>query len=268
MQRQIDLQDLLWKNISVLPYFRGFLRAIEGRFFQGLSIEGEILDLGCGDGHFSATTFPHNIIKGIDPSFKSLGLAKNHNFYSGLVCSKGDRLPFAKASFKTVISNSVLEHIPDVDSVINEAVRVLEDSGRLVITVPNSNFTQNLSLACFFDRLRLTGLASGYRKFFNWISRHYHPDPSNMWVDRLIDKKLSIVKTWNYFPSNYLRILEWGHYFGLPFWVNNQLFGRWILVQSKSNWLLRKIYFWLYPYFSTMAQGSEGAYTFIIAEKH
>ncbi len=249
MQRQIDIQDLLWQNISALPYFRGFLRAIEGKYFQDLQIEGEILDLGCGDGHFSATTFPNSVIKGIDPSFYSLGLAKHTNYYSGLICSSGDHLPFANASFKTIISNSVLEHIPDVDSVVEEVMRVLKPSGKLFITVPNSNFTQNLSIARLFDRMQLKGFAKGYRKFFNWISRHYHPDPSNVWLDRLIKKNLTILKTWNYFPPNYFKILEWGHYFGFPSWIYKKLLGRWVINPNKNNYFIKKDLFLVVPLF-------------------
>ena len=58
MNNNIDTQDLLWQNISELPYFRGFLRSIEGKYFRELNLEGQVLDLGCGDGHFCAKTLP------------------------------------------------------------------------------------------------------------------------------------------------------------------------------------------------------------------
>ncbi len=264
---QIDTQDLLWQNISELPYFRGFLRSIEGKYFRELSIEGQVLDLGCGDGHFSARTFPNTRIQGIDPSYKSILFAKNLNYYSGLVCTVGNSLPFKKSSYKTIISNSVLEHIPDVDSVINEVVRVLQPGGKFIISVPNSNFTKNLSIALFFDRLGIKGIANSYRRFFNWISRHYHPDSAEIWLDRLKMQDLTVIKYWNYFPPKYLRILEWGHYFGFPSWLNFKLFGRWVLNPSKANFLLKRIYSWLFPYYDGEQKSLNGAYTFIVAEK-
>ena len=263
----IDTQDLLWQNISELPYFRGFLRSIEGSFFRELDLQGDILDLGCGDGHFTSKTLPGSSVQGIDPAFFSLKAAKKLDYFSGLICSNGDDLPFQRSFFQTIISNSVLEHIPDVDSVINETARILKKGGKFIISVPNSNFTENLSIALFFERLNLKWIADNYRKMFNWISRHHHPDPKEIWLDRLRDQGFIIKSEWNYFPPEYLKILEWGHFFGLPTWVNFKLFGRWILNPSTSNFFLKRIYFWLYPFFIGDSKSPNGAYTFIVAEK-
>ncbi len=267
IKNKIDTQDLLWQNISELPYFRGFLRSIEGRYFRELDLQGEILDLGCGDGHFTVKTLPGSRVQGIDPALNSLRAAERLNYFSGLICSNGDYLPFQSASFDTIISNSVLEHIPDVDSVILEAARVLKRGGKFIISVPNSNFTKNLSIALFFERLGLNQIANRYRRMFNWISRHHHPDPEEIWLDRLRDRGFINKSAWNYFPPEYLKILEWGHFFGLPTWINFKLFGRWILNSSSSNFFLKRIYFWLHPYFSGESKSENGAYTFIIAEK-
>jgi ubiquinone/menaquinone biosynthesis C-methylase UbiE len=267
MHKPIDTQDLLWKNISVLPYFRGFLRSIEGKYFRELQIENPVLDLGCGDGHFSAQTFTNNRLQGIDPSYKSLLSAKSYIYYSGLICAKGNYLPFKNHNFKNIISNSVLEHIPDVDSVICEVARVLQRHGKFMITVPNSNFTKNLSVALFFEKFRLRFFANIYRRFFNCISRHQHPDPTDQWLERLKKQGFVIIDYWNYFPPSSLKILEWGHYFGLPFWLNLKIFGRFILNPNKSNYLLRQIYFWLYPKYEREQKSLNGAYTFIVAEK-
>jgi len=263
----IDTHDLLWQNISGLPYFRGFLRSIEGKYFRELDLQGEILDLGCGDGHFTSTTLPGLNVQGIDPAFFSLKAAKKLGYFSGLICSKGNQIPFHESSFNTIISNSVLEHIPDVDSVIHEIARLLKGGGKFIISVPNSNFTENLSIALFFDRLKLTRFADNYRKLFNWISRHHHPDPEEVWLDRFRKNGFSIKGKWNYFPPEYLKILEWGHFFGLPTLVNFKLFGRWILNPSTSNILLKRIYWWLHPYFIGETKSENGAYTFIVAEK-
>ena len=267
IKKNIDTQDLLWQNISELPYFRGFLRSIEGRFFRELNLQGEILDLGCGDGHFTSKTLPGSKVQGIDPAFYSLKAAKKLDYFSGLICSIGNKLPYQESIFDTIISNSVLEHIPDVDSVIHEAASVLKRGGKFIISVPNSNFTKNLSIALFFERLRLIWIAENYRRLFNWISRHHHPDPEKIWLDRLKVQGFVIKDAWNYFPPEYLKILELGHFFGLPTWLNFKLFGRWILNPSTANILLRIIYFWLYPYFVGESKSANGAYTFIIAEK-
>lgn len=267
MNSQIDTQDLLWQNISELPYFRGFLRSVEGKYFREIQIEDKVLDLGCGDGHFSARTFSNKQMQGIDPSFKSLLSAKNYNSSLRLICCEGNHLPYKNNSYKTIISNSVLEHIPDVDSVICEVARVLDHEGKFILSVPNSNFTMNLSIAKFLDKLGVKLIANGYRRFFNWISRHYHPDPTEQWLNRIRKQGLEIKNYWNYFPPASLRILELGHYFGLPAWLNSKIFGRWVLNPKKSNYLLKRIYYWLYPYYQRDQKSLNGAYTFIVAEK-
>lgn len=260
-------EDLLWKNISELPYFRGFLRAVEGRFYREFEITGPVLDLGCGDGHFSESTFKENRFVGIDPSFDTLQQALGKKVFSILVQGMGSYLPFQPKYFETVISNSVLEHIPDVDTVISEGVRVLKPGGMFIIAVPNDNFTDNLSAAKFFEKIGFRSVANLYRKLFNRISRHHHTDSPERWADRFKKKGLEIIKMWNYFPPVSLRILEFGHFFGLPSWFNKQIFGRWVLFSSKKNIYRRAIYKRILANFRKDQISENGAYTFILARK-
>ena len=118
--------DLFWKNISTLPYFRGFLRAVEGRFFQELDLSVPILDLGNGDGHFTSVTFSKPINIGVDPEFKELLDARYRKSCESHVCGEGNALPFQDGYFFSVMSNSVLEHIKDLDPVLEEVFRTLQ----------------------------------------------------------------------------------------------------------------------------------------------
>ncbi|MFX6965391.1 methyltransferase domain-containing protein, partial [Acinetobacter baumannii] len=43
-------------------------------------------------------------------------------------------------SYETIISNSVLEHIPDLIPVLKEARRLLADGGTFYVTVPSDRF--------------------------------------------------------------------------------------------------------------------------------
>jgi SAM-dependent methyltransferase len=257
--------QLLKDNLAELPYFRGFLRAVEGRYYQHFPLKQPVLDMGCGDGHFAARTFQEKIDFGFDPAFISLEEAKSFDAYNLLLMGRGDRLPFRSGEFSTVVSNSVLEHIPDVDAVLMDIRRILKPSGRLLMTVPNDHFTSNLSIARFFDRIHLKGLAQLYRQFFNKISRHYHPDSAECWKARLEGAGFQIVKTWNYFPPSSLKILEWGHYFGLPNWVNKKIFGKWVLF--PNSWYVKLVYRWLYSHYARVQEDPQGAYSFFIAEK-
>ncbi len=261
--------EILWKNISELPYFRGFLRAVEGGFYQNIEVKEPILDLGCGDGHFSSVTFHHWGFKliGVDVNIKNLLEAKQYEIYSHLICARGDQLPFRNTFFRTIISNSVLEHIQNVNAVILEANRVMGLGSKLIICVPNDYFTKNLSIAKFFDSIYLKHPANWYRKLFNKISRHYHPDSLDMWLERLQGAGFKINDFWNYFTQESLAILEWGHYFGFPTLINKKLFGRWILFQNNKNPILRRIYKWLENHIEKDQKAIDGAYSFIISTK-
>ena len=61
------LDQILWRHISSLPYFRGFLRAVEDRFLQEIPLTEPQLDLGSGDGHFASVAFNRKPDFGLDP---------------------------------------------------------------------------------------------------------------------------------------------------------------------------------------------------------
>jgi 2-polyprenyl-3-methyl-5-hydroxy-6-metoxy-1,4-benzoquinol methylase len=260
-----DPETLLWKNISELPYFRGLLRAVEGCFYQDIPLEEPILDLGCGDGHFVTVTFDRQINIGLDPWFPPLQKAEKTKAYRSCINAVGCEMPFENEYFSTLISNSVLEHIEDVDAVLEDSWRVLKPRGRLIICVPNDSFTSNLSLARFFEGIHLQRLARTYRNFFNRISRHKHCDSPEEWVNRLRSHGFQVKKWWKYFSPRALAVLEWGHYFGLPSLICNFLFKRWILVPAKWNLFIALGI--VSKSFHEDPVEPQGAYTFFIAEK-
>ena len=257
--------DLLWKNISELPYFRGFLRAIEARFYQSLTMQKPVLDVGCGDGHFGKITFVEDINVGVDPQFSSLLEAKKSDKYLLLVCAGGTRLPFSTGYFGSAFSNSVLEHIKPVDEVIQDIFRILKEKGIFIVTAPNNHFVNNLSVAQQLEKLNLNRLASGYKYLFNLISRHFHTDTYEIWLNRFLDKGFMLVKGWNYFSEKALKILEWGHIFGIPSWIAKKIFGKWVLVNRR--WNLYPLFKYLKKHYLFDQKCADGAYSFFVLEK-
>jgi SAM-dependent methyltransferase len=258
-------QDHLWRQISSLPYFRGFLRAVEARFYENIDLPAPTLDLGCGDGHFASLTFPRKLDVGIDPWEGPLRQAERSGAYVKLVNGSGDTIPYADGYFASAISNSVLEHIPDIDPVIHEISRVLKSEAPFIFCVPNHQFLANLSIASFLQKLGLKRLANGYRNFFNKISRHHHCDDPATWQKRLEENGLELVDWWHYFSPRAFHVLEWGHYFGLPSLVINKLFGRWIIAPYK--WNLFPVEKLTRPLYNEDSIQSFGSYTFYIARK-
>ncbi len=260
-----DQKDYLWIQIRELPYFRGLLRSVEAKFYQDLEVKAPILDLGCGDGHFASRTFDFQIDVGIDPWKGPLYEAAKTGAYRNVIRCEGADIPFPDRYFQTIISNSVLEHIPEVDAVVIEAGRVIKPGGTFIFCVPNHQFLSNLSVSNFFDRIHIHFLANAYRSFFNKISRHHHCDSPEVWQKRLDQAGFELIRYWHYFSPGAFHTLEWGHYFGLPSLICHFLTGKWILFPTKWNlWLTEKI---CRRWYEEDAEQPDGAYTFYIARK-
>ena len=155
-------------------------------------------------------------------------------------------MPFPDNYFATAISNSVLEHIPDIQAVLNEISRVLQPGGQLVITMPSHYFTEKLGGAAFFERLGFSGMADNYRRFFNYISRHAHTDGPEVWAERLAQAGFTIERWQYYFSEKALRTLELGHVQGVPAAIMHFLTGHWIVAPWRSS--LRQTDAWVRPY--------------------
>jgi SAM-dependent methyltransferase len=112
-------------------------------FSLGRLSPGElVLDVGCGAGTDTLVAAqmvaPEGRVTGIDMTREMIAKAqsaaaemgaKNVQFVEGDV----ERLPFGEESFDVVISNGVIDLIPDKDAVFSELGRVLRPGGRIQI---------------------------------------------------------------------------------------------------------------------------------------
>jgi SAM-dependent methyltransferase len=257
--------DLLWRHLKELPYFRALLRAVEGRFYQDIDLPAPILDVGCGDGHFAAMALAAQPpMVGVDPWWPPLREAARRKVYRAAIQASGARLPFPGAHFASVVSNSVLEHIPDLDPVLAEIHRVMQPGGQFVFCVPGHNFLPFLSVSRGLRRAGLRGLGAAYERFFNRISRHYRTDDPAVWARRLDCAGFGVERAWTYFSRGALATLEWGHYFGVPSVVAKKLTGRWVISAARwSLWLTERL---VRRYYEEPLP-EQGAYLFFIARK-
>jgi SAM-dependent methyltransferase len=112
-------------------------------FSLGRLAAGEhVLDLGSGAGTDSLVASqmvgPEGHVTGIDMTPAMLEKARGAALEMGVTNvdfreSEAERLPFADDSFDVVISNGVIDLIPDKDAVFSELHRVLRPGGRLQI---------------------------------------------------------------------------------------------------------------------------------------
>lgn len=259
-----QLDEILWRHIASLPYFRGFLRAVEDRFYQEISLASPILDLGSGDGHFASVAFTHKLDVGLDPWRKPTQEASQRNAYRMLVLGEGGQIPFRDGFFATVTSTSVLEHIPDLDPVLLEVARVLTPGGRFVFCVPNHRFPESLWGRKFLTSMGLPGWGAAYSRLFNRMARHAHTDSPDVWGNRLSAAGFDLLQTWDYFPPEALHILEWGHPLGLPALLWKKLVGRWVLVPTR--WNLALPWKWTRPFMED-PRSPQGVCSFFIARR-
>lgn len=256
------MKDYLALHLHDLPYFRALLRAVEARFYEGISLPEPVLDLGCGDGHFASLTFNGPLFMGLDPWWGPIQEAARRGSYRYLVCAAGDKMPYPADYFASAISNSVLEHIPELDPVLAETARVLRPGAPFIFCVPNHRFLETLSIGRGMEKIGASGLAKAYRDFFNRISRHFTCESHEQWEARLEGFGFKIESWWDYFPPPALHVLEWGHFFGVPSWVSKRLFDRWVLAPSRWNLVLADRL--TRPHYEGDPKSPLGAYTFYV----
>ena len=112
-------------------------------FSLGRLAPGErVLDLGSGAGTDSLVAAqmvgPEGSVTGVDMTPEMLAKARAAAAEMGatnveFIEAEAERLPFADENFDAVISNGVIDLIPDKDAVFSELSRVLVPGGRLQI---------------------------------------------------------------------------------------------------------------------------------------
>ncbi|HPO13478.1 MAG TPA: bifunctional 2-polyprenyl-6-hydroxyphenol methylase/3-demethylubiquinol 3-O-methyltransferase UbiG [Candidatus Hydrogenedentes bacterium] len=113
--------------------FAYFLRILD--VHRGINYSlNTVLDVGCGGGFLTEEFAKAGYsVKGVDPAEESLDCARNHALENGLNIDYragcGEHLPFPDASFDIVLCCDVLEHVDDIQVVLQEISRVLKDGG-------------------------------------------------------------------------------------------------------------------------------------------
>lgn len=256
--------DLLLQHLQAVPPHRALLRSVECRLMGCVRLQPPVLDVGCGDGHFAATTYDRPIDVGVDLLRPELDEARAWGAYRQVVPASGTALPFSDASFRTVVSNSVLEHIPDLDATLREISRVLAPGGTFAFTTPSEHFGEFLLGNAIMRRIGLPALGDAYARWFDGISDHYHRLGPAAWEEKLNTVDLSVRHWHYYFPAPAHHVFDLSHYLGAPTILFRKLTGRWIPHPA----LYRPIAGWLRRYAENGGQAIEvGAYLFFVCEK-
>jgi ubiquinone/menaquinone biosynthesis C-methylase UbiE len=174
-------------------------RAIEAKLLYDQPIKQPLLDLGCGDGLFAKILFADKgkEIIGCDISSECVAKASLHNIYKSVTIVDARHLPYNDESFTTVLSNCVLEHIPEDEKVLGEVSRVLRKDGRFIFTVPSENFVKNLKTQ-----------NEKYVKNLNERLQHFHYRSPQEWERLLQQSGLTLEEFRYYLPKSVQQVWE------------------------------------------------------------
>jgi SAM-dependent methyltransferase len=156
-------QDSVWKGVAAGAEpadaeLRGeFLLEHVAALASELGGPPRVLDLGCGEGYFTARLAQAGAIAlGADVSAEALRRARSR--HPGLQLQAIDAAgewPLADASFDLVWAGEVIEHVADTAGWLSEVRRVLRPRGQLVLSTPAHGRVTMLALALSgrrFDR--------------------------------------------------------------------------------------------------------------------
>ena len=203
--------DYLRSDLVLYYYNPGtaLWRAIEHQLlhetFTGLGLlQRPIVDIGCGDGQFFSVlckNFPWTIDVGVDLYVPAVCQARTSQAYRHAVAGDGRKLALRDGSVGTVLSNSVFEHIPGVESVINEAYRVLRPGGMMFATVVTSHYGALLLWCRIMTAVGFVRWAKNYSVWKNARYGHHSLMSIPEWQDQLARSGFEVVSVRPYLAS-------------------------------------------------------------------
>lgn len=263
--------EYLTPLLEQAPATWALIRANEIRALDKVDFIHPILDVGCGDGFVAKVTWMNRkgkIDVGIDLSEDEIKIAKKRNIYKKCLVGNVYNLPFKNESFQTVFSNSVVEHIPDLNQALSEMSRVLKKNGQFVITVPTPYLTKYLFGYQFFAAYKLYGLAKLYGKFFNFMFKHYNLYTHKQWEKILKKHSLKLRSHYYYHTPDTVKVHELLAYLAIPYGISKIFFKYWLVFPAFRRifivpWLKRI----LYRYYQKNVDKDQGGSVLLVAIK-
>ena len=224
------MRNYLLAYLNNRPLFYFLIRPKEANLFHSLlPFKGPTLDFGCGDGFFAKVTFEDfgKIDIGLDIDEEKLKEAKEEKIYKRLILYKGDRLPFKSKSFLTVVSNCVLEHLPNLDESLSEIYRVLKPKGKLICTVMTNKWEDYLFGGLVFG--------SFYKMWMRKKQKHFNLYSEEIWKKHFEENGFKVIKVVGYMDKKASGFLDIFHYISFGSLVTKKLFNKWVLFPKIYN---------------------------------
>lgn len=223
--------DFFYKYIKEAPLPLAIERTFECKILSQQKFVHPILDIGCGEGIFSFILFDEKIDVGIDPVQKELKRALYYGMYDELLNCFGDKINKPDNFFNTIFSNSVLEHIRDINPVLKEANRLLDDDGVFYCTVPTNYFDKYSIIYQCLNFLRLKRLSEKYRIFFNKFWKHYHCYDRDGWEKLFRNNGFIVETSYGYCSKKFCLLNDVLSFFSLNSFIIKKMTNRWYLIK-------------------------------------
>ena len=140
LNEQVDYYDDLWSKrkrmnslqlmraIKILDYFVVAKKKLKNP---------RTLDLGCGDGRFTAFLGEFADTDALELSKEAVEIANSKHPHVSYFQGNATAYKFKPSTYDVVISQEVIEHIEDQQNYIDVCHSVLKDDGYLIMTTPN-----------------------------------------------------------------------------------------------------------------------------------
>jgi SAM-dependent methyltransferase len=259
--------DVLRRYLERAPAALAIERMLECRILGQQAFARPILDLGCGDGILAATLFAERIDVGIDVDAREIATAQQFSAYDELIVCAADCVPKPDASFASVFSNSVLEHIPELDPVVAEVRRLLVPGGSFYVTVPTDRFDLHSALGRLLSAIGHDGTLSSYRAAHNRFWRHYNVHDEVGWRHMFTRAGFEIAETRSYDSPAVCLLNDLLLPAAFPAMLNKKLLGRWIAFPRLRRRLAPALDRLLGPIVDRLEKGNEGGLLFLSLRK-
>jgi SAM-dependent methyltransferase len=190
-QRQLSLEEVLTGYDAVkrlYPYIPSLLlwRSWEYAAYQHYTLDGPVLDIGCGDGRYFKLAWPQvRDVVGVDMDERVAAAARRSGVYREVVVAPAHQIPLPKESFASAFANCALEHMDHLDEVLGTISSCLHPGGTFLISVVTDKFLDWQTLPSLIEQVgepkRAGELQGAYRSYHHLVN----PFSPKVWIEHL-----------------------------------------------------------------------------------
>ncbi len=255
-----SLDTFIAAYLAHKPFFYSLIRPQEAFLFcqHQQFLHSPLLDFGSGDGFFTSLILPPHVQTwALDINPQVLAKARSRHLYHQVVFVQKSKLPFANHTFAAIISNCVLEHIPNLTATLHELHRVLQPKGHFLTTVMTNNWNRQLMGTKLFGHF--------YQKFMAHQQKHYQLLTLHQWQHAFAEAGFQIRKVTGYLSSNNGRLLDLAHYLSSPSLLSHLIAKKWVpFPQLQNNNLVKN---WVRRHISLSVPPTESGALFFLLQK-